>query len=49
MPDLLSVKVVGSVSGRRARRARLFHLLEDESSSQTYQNAIPQPEPAPAP
>jgi len=46
MPDLLSIKVVGKIP--RARRARLYHLLEDESSSQTYQANIAAPEPAPA-
>jgi hypothetical protein len=45
MPDLLSVKVVGRVP--RARRARLYHLLEDESSSMSFQSNVPAPEPAP--
>lgn len=46
MPDLLSIKVIGRLP--RARRARLYHLLEDESSAQTYQATLPAPEPAPA-
>jgi hypothetical protein len=35
MPDLLAVRVVGRIA--RARRARLNHLLADESAAQTYQ------------
>jgi hypothetical protein len=46
MPDLLSIKVVGRLP--RARRARLYHLLEDESSAQTYQSVIAAPQPPPA-
>lgn len=45
MPDLLSIKVIGRLP--RARRARLYHLLEDESSTQTYQATVPQPTAAP--
>ena len=46
MPDLLSIKVIGRLP--RARRARLYHLLEDESSTHTYQAMIANPQPAPA-
>ena len=38
MPDLLGVKVVGRLP--RARRARLPHILEAESSAHTYQAEV---------
>lgn len=41
MPDLVSLKVLGRVP--RARRAKLYHLLGDESSAHTYQADIQPP------
>lgn len=41
MPDLLGVRVLGRVP--RARRARLYHLLENESGAHTYQVEVGQP------
>ena len=38
MPDVASIKVLGRLP--RARRARLYHLLEDESDAHTYQSHV---------
>jgi hypothetical protein len=38
MPDLLSVKVVGRLP--RAKRSKLYHLLEDESPKHIYQTGV---------
>lgn len=41
MPDLLSVRVVGRL--RRAKRAKLYHLLEDEGPRHVYQASVGAP------
>jgi hypothetical protein len=41
MPDLLGVKVVGRIP--RTRRAKLHHLLENESGTHTYQMEVAPP------
>jgi hypothetical protein len=41
MPDLVGLKVVGRIP--RARRAKLYHLLENESGTHTYQVDVPPP------
>lgn len=38
MPDLLSVKVLGRLP--RAKRSKLYHLLEDESPKHIYQTGV---------
>ena len=38
MPDLLDLKVVGRIP--KARRARLNHLLQNESPAHTYQSSV---------
>jgi hypothetical protein len=41
MPDLLSIKVLGRMP--KAKRARLYHLLEDESKTHMYQPTVVAP------
>lgn len=41
MPDLQSVKVVGRLA--RAKRSRLYHLMENESGAHTYQVEVAPP------
>jgi hypothetical protein len=46
MPDVASVKVLGRLP--RARRARLYHLVDDESDAHTYQAHVAPVRPASA-
>jgi hypothetical protein len=38
MPDLVSLKVVGRIP--RARRAKLYHLLQNEAGTHSYQSDV---------
>lgn len=38
MPDLLSVKVVGRLP--KAKRSKLYHILQDESPKHIYQTGV---------
>lgn len=38
MPDLLSIKVVGRIP--RAKRSKLYHILQDESPKHIYQTSV---------
>lgn len=41
MPDMVSIKVVGRL--QRAKRSKLYHLLQDEGPKHIYQTAVAPP------
>jgi hypothetical protein len=41
MPDIMALKVVGRLP--KAKRSKLYHLLQDESPRHVYQSSIEPP------